>query len=77
MKPVKPMLLLWLLHKGFMEIKRAGKGDIIHQLTKDNAQGHFTDLIERKRAHVNSKLSLTFCFSVRNKGLHYVVTKKT
>ncbi len=48
-------------HKGFMEIKRAGKGDIIHQVTKD-AQGHFTDLIERNRTHIKVIIDiLLFC----------------
>lgn len=48
-------------HKGFMEIKRAGKGDIMHQVTKDT-QEHFTDLIERNRAHVKVIIDiLLFC----------------
>ncbi len=46
-------------HKGFMEIKRAGKCDIIHQVTKD-AQGHFTDPIERNWTHIKVIIDILF-----------------
>ncbi len=63
-------------HKGFMEIKRAGKCDIIHQVTKD-AQGILLTRL-KETGHI-SKLSLIFCFSVRNKDCTEgrKVTRKT